>query len=201
MMTIAATGHRPSQKTRGVWISKLVGSSVNPFSREVFDLLTECAQGALAREIKGRPSLRVIVGMAQGWDLAVAVAALRLEQIDLALEACLPFEGHGTAWKSFYHEVHREVCADPRTAVTTLDEAPSDKGDAVEKLHARNRHMVDAAGPSGLLLALSNGDPIGGTANCLAYAEKAGVRVVNAWPEWLELRARLERSPRSLPHP
>jgi len=55
-------------------------------------------------------------------------------------------------------------------------------------MQKRNEWMVDYIRPSGLLVALWNDDPSGGTWNCINYARRQGVSTGNIWPDWALLR-------------
>jgi len=156
-MIIAATGHRPD---------KLGGYSAGVVAR-----LTRLARTELDRY---EPN-SVIVGMAQGWDQAVAAACV---QADIPFSAYVPFPGQELQWPTeaqrvYYHLLrkaeHIKVCS----------AAPY----SVEKMQYRNECMVDDCT---MVMALWNGTP-GGTRNCVKYAYSKGVKLINCWPEWLAL--------------
>lgn len=111
----------------------------------------------------------VISGMALGWDTAVAIAALDL---GIPVRGYVPFVGQADAWPIRSQEVYRSIlqrCESIR--VVSLG------GYEVWKMQARNEAMVDDAD---MVLALWNGEK-GGTANCVAYAEKQKKPIENLW--------------------
>ena len=153
-MIICGTGHRPD---------KLGG-----YSQEVFENLKALACKHLAA--CGDPrELRVISGGALGWDQALAAAAMSL---GIATVLALPFPGFEDRWptssKAYLHSLMQR--ADEVVFVC-------DPGYAGWKMQKRNEWMVDRADT---VLALWNGTP-GGTANCIAYANKVKKPIINLW--------------------
>lgn len=156
-MILSATGHRPD---------KLGGYG-------------EAAQGrlvALARTalLELRPSM-VITGMALGWDTAVAMACHRLA---IPYVAAIPFQGQEKAWPIESQHKFHELVDDAMSATVVCD-----GGYAPWKMQVRNEWMVDS---SDQVLALWNGTK-GGTANCVAYAEKKSKPIINLWERYEEL--------------
>lgn len=162
MSVVAGTGHRPD---------KLGG-----YGDDVLQQLYRLALRKL-REIE--PS-KVISGMALGWDTALAMAALKL---DIPLVAAVPFAGQESRWPQRSQERFRAIC---RAATTVHVVSPG--GYSGAKMQARNEWMVDRCD---VLLALWNGTA-GGTANCVAYAQRRQdatglfppVAILNVWEEW-----------------
>src|ERR1044072_1999262 len=76
-MILGVTGHRPNRTT--TW------------SERAFNELTALATRSIQQ---ARPS-GLITGMAQGWDQACAVAAVRLQ---VPFGAAVPFEGQADRW-------------------------------------------------------------------------------------------------------
>ncbi len=162
-MILAGTGHRPD---------KLGG-----YSLQVYDRLRALAVAALK---KLQPD-QVISGMALGWDLALAEAAVQLE---IPLTCALPCVGQYRPWKArslsicrlwldLQLEAHRVVlCSDK--------EFMQDPG----CMQRRNVWMTDHADQ---MLALHNGSA-GGTANCLRYARLQNKPVTNLWASWIKYR-------------
>lgn len=150
-MKLAATGHRPS---------KLGGLDVT-------DRLRRLARDYL---VTSRPD-EVISGMALGWDMAWAEAALEL---GIPLIAAVPFRGQEVRWPDSaqrrYHSVLR------RAEVVIV----SNGGYSPFKMQARNRWMVERCDK---VVALWNGSP-GGTANCIAIANVLTKPVDNLWREF-----------------
>lgn len=153
-MIIAATGHRPN---------KLGG-----YSRETADKLHALAVWFLQH---AQPN-RVISGMALGWDLAVAEAAF-----DLAIPytAAVPFIGQENAWPTASREYYRQLLG-------TADRVHvvSDGGYSAAAMQRRNEWMVDNCDA---LVALWDGTS-GGTANCVAYANRTGRPGWNLWQHY-----------------
>lgn len=158
-MIIAATGHRPDKIS-----SDGYGAET---SRRLHRLATD--------SLKDLAPEKVISGMALGWDQAVAHAAIDL---DIPVLAAIPHEGHESRWpfasQKRYHAILKHC-----DEVVLVTDGPY----AAWKMQIRNQFMVDRAN---VLLALWNGGP-GGTANCVNYARKHKVEVVNLWGRWLEM--------------
>ena len=149
----AGTGHRPSK----------LGS----YDEATFQKLCQLAKSALE---KCKP-IKVISGMALGWDVALAEVTLML---GIELEAAIPFKGQERKWpqksQDRYHEILKQA------QVTDTD---PDKDGVYKpwKMQVRNKYMVDQCG---LLLALWDGES-GGTGNCVKYATSKDVPIMNLW--------------------
>lgn len=156
-MIIAATGHRPD---------KLGG-----YGEDVLDRLTEFACVHLQR--LPEPPVRVISGLAQGWDTAVALAAI---QLGYPLITAEPF-GIATKWPHAALQRYAFISSKARTAYVIGDSYH------ISNYQKRNAWMVDHAEQ---IVALWNGSPgsPGGTANCIAYAEKVKRPIDNLWDRW-----------------
>ena len=159
-VVIAGTGHRPL---------KLGG-----YSDEVDDRLRALARAAL---LKYAPAA-VISGMALGWDMALAEAAIEL---GIPLVAAVPFEGQERRWTQAQQQRYFAILD------KALVHVVSPGGYAAWKMQARNEWMVARCG---LLLALWDGSG-GGTANCLSYANSVNCRISNLWRSWCK-RANLQ---------
>lgn len=155
-MIFAATGHRPE---------KLGG-----YSDEVDAKLRRLATGYLQR--LSEPPEAVISGMALGWDMAWAEAALSL---NIRVIAAVPFLGQEARWPKASQYRYRHHIAHCEKVVIHSG------GYTAWKMLRRNDWMVDHCGT---LVALWNGAESGGTWNCLQYAWRKGRKVVNLWPEW-----------------
>ncbi len=154
-MILAGTGHRPD---------KLGGYDIQPTMR-VIDFATRM----MTRE---DPS-QIITGMAIGWDMALAQAAINL---NIPYHAYVPFEGQELKWPMstrLYYKVllnkaeHVKIC--------------STGGYSKASMQLRNQQMVDDCD---VVAALWNGSP-GGTQNCLSYAIMVGKPYVNYWPRFI----------------
>lgn len=150
--TICGTGHRPD---------KLGG-----YGPEVLRNTARTAREFL----QGHKPERVISGGALGWDQALALAAAR-EKIPLTL--ALPFRNFDSKWPSHSRKLLSDIIAMAEETVYVCED-----GYAPWKMQERNKWMVDR---SDLVLALWNGTK-GGTFNCVQYANKKNIPVVNLWP-------------------
>lgn len=148
---IAGTGHRPD---------KLGG-----YGQEARAALVRLAVQGL-HETK---ATKLITGMALGWDTALAVAA---HTMLLPYIAAVPFEGQENRWPEESRELYRFLLSHAEKTVVVCE-----GGYAPWKMQKRNEWMVDNCDT---VLALWNGSK-GGTANCVAFAEKTGVYVHNMW--------------------
>jgi uncharacterized phage-like protein YoqJ len=157
---VAGTGHRPPR----------LGLGYDGRSRGLLRAFAAEAVARLTAE-QGRPTL-IVSGMAQGWDRALAEAAVDL---GIPFEAAVPFAGQESAWpaqaRREYGELLGRACA-----VTVLSD-----GYSKAAFHKRDRYMVDRAE---LVAALFDGGKAGGTAVTVAYAGSRGKRVVNFWSDW-----------------
>ena len=158
-MIIAATGHRPE---------KLGGH----------DNQVRLALGGLATEYLSQTQPeKVIVGMALGWDQAVAgaCAALRIPFI-----AAIPFEGQESRWPEDSQRRYFRLLgmAEEVEVIGILETGSAHEVSAA--MQARNEWMVDRADR---MLALWDGS-WGGTFNCIKYAQKIGLPIDNLWQRW-----------------
>lgn len=135
------------------------------------NLLTLC-QIAL-KEL--RPN-EVISGMAQGYDQALAAAAITLS---IPFTAAVPFRGQEEKWPLEAQETYRTILKRAKVVIYV-----SQGGYAASKMGTRNEWMVRRCDQ---LLALYDGTSLGGTANCILYAEKAGRPIINLWNDWLAM--------------
>lgn len=153
-MIIAATGHRPD----------LLGG----YGDDVLSKLSDLA----AAELQALHPSKVLVGMALGWDTAVAMACVFLE---IPFEAAVPFKGQELRWPKPAQDRYNWLLT-MASKVVILSETY--EGGAT--MHKRNHWMVDRCD---LVLALFSGGP-GGAAGCVEYAEKKGKKIINLWPRW-----------------
>lgn len=162
LKVIAGTGHRPDKLAR----------NCDPYSPLLTERLTDLAIWYLRRECPDK----VISGTALGWDIALGIAALRLE---IPLIAAVPFKGQEKLWKLedqyLYHNV-LEQCEQ----VTIV----CDGGYEARKMMIRNRWMVDRCTQ---VVALYDGYSSGGTANCVKYAVYKNVPIDNLWETYLKV--------------
>jgi len=153
-MILAATGHRPDR--------------LGGYSPKVDQALYHMARGY----IEARPDVSgVISGMALGWDMVVARAAIQTNRVVIA---AIPFRGQESKWPRQSQDLYREILAHARVVEVC---AP---GYANWKFQKRNEWMVDH---SDHIVALWDGSP-GGTANCIGYAQSRGRHYDNLWDRW-----------------
>lgn len=161
-MEIAVTGHRPD---------KLGG-----YSESVHARLVRFAKEILNRV--PRENLAVITGMALGWDIAIAEAC---DQEGISFIAAVPCEDQEAIWEPPSQERYRRLLIRAKE-VNVVTSGPY----TVAKMHARNRYMVNR---SKVIIALWDGSS-GGTKNCVDYAQRQGVPLVNVWDEWVRFAMR-----------
>lgn len=154
-MIISATGHRPD---------KLGGYDPHT-SKRVLDFAT----GVLKHH---QPST-VISGMALGWDMAIAQAAVNLH---IPFLAYIPFIGQELKWPLATRLYYKALLQQAQLRVVV-----SEGGYSKAAMQKRNERMVD---DSELVLALWNGSP-GGTQNCLHYAMLIDRPYINYWPQFI----------------
>jgi len=159
-MIIAGTGHRPDKIRIG---------PLDAYHPAVANRLAALARAAVGRLA---PSL-VISGIAQGWDTALAQAALDLR---IPFDAHVPFIGQESRWPPAAQRRYHALLGSARRVVIT-----SPGGYSAVKMHIRNVRMVD---DSDVLLALWDGSR-GGTFNCVDYAVGAGRRIEYLWRHWV----------------
>ena len=156
--TCCFTGHRPDKL---------------PWGEEESDPRCVRLKRAVAQAVEGAYVSGVrhfITGMARGIDLycAEAVLALREAERDITLECARPCETQADSWPAGERERYRSILE--RCDYETLVQHHYDRFCMMR----RNRYMVDR---SGLLIAVYNGVPKGGTFQTLAYAMKKGLAV------------------------
>jgi uncharacterized phage-like protein YoqJ len=125
----------------------------------------------------------VVSGMALGWDQALAEAAL---SIGLPVLAAVPCDGQDSTWPADARKRYHALLEHENATMHVVCPGPY----AAWKMQVRNEWMVDRCA---YLMALYNGDPQGGTANCVNYARKKVEakrgpcpRIRNVWSDWEE---------------
>lgn len=154
-ITVGVTGHRPP---------KLGG-----YSPEAKIKLQRFATRWLtSRAIPDR----IITGMAQGWDTAVAQAC---DAMGIPFIAAVPFEGQESQWpEEAQVEYHRLLYQAAKVAY--ISSGPYDP----TMMQVRNEWMVDQ---STEMAALWDGSG-GGTGNCVRYVQQVQRPWVNLWDQW-----------------
>ncbi|WNN12507.1 SLOG family protein [Chryseobacterium phage MA9V-2] len=152
---ICGTGHRPD---------KLGGYDNQAAHNNLVHLLIDAL-----REL--RPEL-VIVGMAQGFDQALAEAAYEL---DIPFIAALPCKGQELRWPTKAQQ-HYNYLLSLAKAVTIVNE-----GDYKPWfMQTRNKFMVDN---SQATLTVWDGTP-GGTYNTIEYTKQNEKPIINLYDKW-----------------
>lgn len=161
MIVLAATGHRPD--------------TLGGYGRE-----TDARLLRLARyELDVIKPDWVISGMAQGFDTAIARAAVDL---GIPFAAAIPFEGQESRWPQKAQETYRALRAKASWEIVICPEPRGERNMfwAANRMHDRNRWMVDYSTD---LLALWDGTP-SGTAHCVQYAQTVGRNTIHCWSLW-----------------
>lgn len=159
-MILAGTGHRPD-RLGGYGDERAAKNLLVMIRQALFDL----------------DPTEVVSGMAQGFDQALAIAAIQLQ---IPLTAAVPFRGQADKWAPQSQELYRKLLKKARV-VSYIS-----RGDySARKMHIRNEWMVRRCDK---LLALYDGTSLGGTANCVFFAQRIDKPVINLWDEWLLLR-------------
>lgn len=158
---VAGTGHRPD---------KLLG-----YDTACHAVLVSFVAGWL----RALAPARVISGMALGFDMALAQAALVVGVPYTAATV----RGQENRWTPRWRYLYGVLVSNADSVVQASTSATA------RGYLARDRWMVDNAG---LVLALYRGDARGGTAYTVAYAAGANVDVLNIWPAF---EAKYKESP------
>jgi ribA/ribD-fused uncharacterized protein len=157
------TGHRPKD---------LVPKSIYPYSTEVFNRLVDMARVNLQAL---QPKL-VISGMALGWDMALAQAAI---DVGIPFHAYVPCKSQENRWPSHSQRYYRKLLSQ------AADQHLSSQLTYDEDTACMQRRNVDMINASTFCLALWNGNP-GGTGNCMRVVQQRGVQVRNLWDAWVK---------------
>lgn len=116
----------------------------------------------------------LITGMALGWDIACARACITQ---NIPFIAAIPFVGQQEAWPTVSKIIYEKILSHAAQKVVVSPGLYS-----AHKMQIRNEWMVDR---SEKVIALWNETP-GGTANCVEYAKKKNIEVINLWDKWSE---------------
>lgn len=156
--TCCFTGHRPDKLPWGT-------REEDPRCLRLKGRIAQAVEEAYVSGVR-----HFITGMARGVDLycAEAVLALRETETDLLLECARPCQTQADSWPAAEKARYQSILE--RCDYETLVQHSYDRFCMIR----RNRYMVDR---SGLLIAVYNGVPKGGTFQTLAYAMKKGLTV------------------------
>jgi len=155
MTVFAGTGHRPP---------KLGG-----YGPDAENARVDFAIWALK---KHKPE-SIITGMALGWDMALAEAALLS---DIPYAAYIPFEGQEKTWPAKSQTLYRNLLARAERINVV-----SKGGFTPVAMALRNGAMVEDADT---MLALWDGERDGGTAQCIGQARAHKRPIINLWDTW-----------------
>jgi uncharacterized phage-like protein YoqJ len=157
MLRVAFTGHRPEKLPNGY--------NGNPKLLYYINV----------KLLKERPS-EVIVGGALGWDQLAHEAALMTSGTKITLVE--PFKGFWKRWPIDSIEHYMMLKYNPNTTnIKTLDLSEEYRP---WKMQKRNEWMVEHCDK---VWAYWDGSD-GGTANCVNYATKNGIPVINLYKEF-----------------
>ena len=155
---IAGTGHRPN---------KCGGSYEEYFNGELENQKNMCISYLTE---KNKSNIKIISGGAQGWDTAIALAAIELE---LPLIVAIPCANQASRWTGQSREIYDFILSEADEKYVLSDKYTA------WCMHNRNYWMVDRCDE---VLAYWNRKKKGGTYNCVTYAKKKGVAVINLMP-------------------
>jgi uncharacterized phage-like protein YoqJ len=155
-MIVAFTGHRPDEL--GGW------DLPNPTYVHV------CQQ--IEKTLKEVQPEKVISGMALGVDQWAANIAVKL---NIPFVAAMPFVGQDSVWNAESKKTFQVLLNKSAEQVIV-----SEGGYTAAKMQVRNEWMVNHCD---VLIAVYNGDPTGGTANCVKYAESIGKKIIYIDPK------------------
>ena len=149
------------------------GKNLLPWGEDEQDLRCLRLKRAIARAVEEAYVSGIrhfISGMARGIDLYCAEAVLELREAegDILLECARPCETQADSWPAAERARYRSILE--RCNYETLVQHSYDRFCMIR----RNRYMADR---SGLLIAVYNGVPKGGTFQTLAYAMKKGLTI------------------------
>ena len=160
-MIVGATGHRIGRlRVEGVVDPQL------PFRLRDF----------AAHVLRDLGATGVVSGMALGWDMACAHAAIEL---DLPFDAVVPFPGQESRWPSDLRAEYKWLL--DRAEVVDY----CGREFSPEIMQRRNEVIVNR---SHEMAALWDGVKSGGTFNCMIYARDQGVRVHQLYQHWTQWR-------------
>lgn len=155
-MIIGFTGHRPDR----------LGGYVTP--NPIYDyvyLETE-------KFLKELNPEKCISGMALGYDQLAAVICFRL---NIPVTAAIPFKGQESRWTRLQQHIYKKMLDKTSEQIIV-----SEGGFSVEKMHLRNKYIVDKCD---LLIACYDGSGEGGTAHCVQYATQQNKKIIYINPK------------------
>lgn len=160
---VAGTGHRPD---------KLALGKIDPYHPVLRERLTDLAIWYLEQKLPDK----VISGMALGWDIALAVAAVKL---NIPLIAAIPFKGQEKLWSAEDKYLYYRMLQQATKSIIICD-----GGYEAKKMMLRNKWMVDQCSR---VVALYDGSQAGGTSNCIKYAAYKNKPIDNLWGTYIKV--------------
>lgn len=164
-MIIAGTGHRPNK----------LGNEYDykgPY--------TDFIRGELERKLSHLKVDLIISGMAIGFDMILALVALKL---GIKLQCYIPFKGQERTWpepsQKLYHKIlykSNNIYIVDTNKVCSYNMYREEKQTIYHpiKMNDRNKSMVDIAD---MVISCHDGST-GGTANCIAYANSVNKPII-----------------------
>jgi uncharacterized phage-like protein YoqJ len=168
-MTYGFTGHRPP---RLGGYGKEARQKLYNFAHKVVRIYLDPEYGYSIGQ-----NNTAIVGMAQGWDMAVASACVTL---DVPYTAAVPFPGQELVWPDPEIRALYKSLVESAAHVVYVSSSIAAAENVSAALQFRNQYIVDH---SDKVIALWDGIK-GGTGNCVSYARKRKVEVINVWSDW-----------------
>jgi uncharacterized phage-like protein YoqJ len=116
---------------------------------------------------------KVISGGAQGWDHAVAKAAIKLK---IPLVIAVPFVGQELKWPQEAQDLYNQMLRNAETVIV------SEGGYSNKKFKIRDEWMVDNADE--VIALMDYNVERSGTRLTVEYAQSKDKPVKNVWDEW-----------------
>jgi len=165
---IGGTGHRPERL--GLDYSAESNRKLTFFAKRMIEDAAKDTMGVA----------EIVSGFAQGWDLAMAHAAIIL---GIPLVAAIPFDGHPNKWPEPARRRYDAILA--RAAhVQVVCPGHYAPWKFIERDKWIVRRILSGNGPP-LLMALFDGRKSGGTWKTIKFAsEQKGLQIMNLWGVW-----------------
>lgn len=142
-------------------------------------ILSDSLENKLIHVLYAHNVEMLISGMAIGYDMACAAAALRIK---IPVIAVIPFDGQHEMWSENDIKKYEEILNNSLTTVKVLSPAARGFSHAAELYKKRNKYVVDNGD---VLMAGWSGDYRSGTGYTVRYANKIGKQIYRFWaPNW-----------------
>lgn len=162
--TIAGTGHRPDKISPGYSSIEKNTKIIVPIICDYLEKIWILLDGAEGDYIE------IVSGMAQGWDIWLALAAL--EDPRFRLVAVVPCPNQSSKWPQAAQELHLSILKRAHEIVTVREFY------SLPAMQDRNIYMVNRSDH----MAVLHDGSAGGTMNCLKYSRKIKRPEYNFWP-------------------